>query len=132
MPAITALYAALVALLLLVLGARISLMRRSTRVGIGAGGDPLLERAIRAHANAVEWSLPLLLLLLVAELNRAAPLLLHVCGIALLLARVLHAAGLSQAAGKSFGRMAGIALTWIVLIVLALWDLWAFLRTLVV
>jgi hypothetical protein len=132
MPAITALYAALIALLLLVLGMRISRFRRRTQIGIGGGGDPAFERAIRAHGNAVEWSLPLLLLLLVAELNRAAPLLLHLCGIVLIAARVLHAFGLSRATGYSFGRVTGIGMTWLVLVVLAVWDLQAFLRTLVV
>jgi uncharacterized membrane protein YecN with MAPEG domain len=132
MPAITALYAALIALLLLVLGMRISRFRRHTRIGIGGGGDPAFERAIRAHGNAVEWSLPVLLLLLVAELNRAAPFLLHVCGIVLIAARMLHAFGLSRATGYSFGRMAGIGMTWLVLVVLAVWNLQAFLRTLVI
>jgi len=132
MPAITALYAALIALLLLVLGMRISRFRRHTRIGIGGGGDPAFERAIRAHGNAVEWSLPVLLLLLVAELNRAAPFLLQVCGIVLIAARMLHAFGLSRATGYSFGRMAGIGMTWLVLVVLAVWNLQAFLRTLVI
>jgi hypothetical protein len=130
MPAITALYAALIALLLLVLGMRISSFRRRTLIGIGGGGQPAFERAIRAHANAVEWSLPILLLLLVAELNRASPFLLHACGIVLIAARVLHAFGLSSRTGHSFGRMTGIGMTWLVLVVLAVWDLQAFLRTL--
>jgi hypothetical protein len=30
--------------------------------------------------------------------------------------------------GKSFGRFAGSAMTWAVLLVLAGWSLWAFLR----
>ena len=132
MPAVTALYAALVALLLLVFALRVSSFRRSLGVGIGDGGHDALARAIRVHANAVEWALPVLFLLLVAELNRAAPLLLHACGVALVVARVLHGIGLSRRSGVSTGRFAGIAITWIVLIVLALWNLWAFARTLAV
>ncbi len=130
MPAITALYAALIALLLLGFALRVSLHRRRLGVGIGDGGHGVLARAIRVHANAVEWAVPVLLLLLVAELNRAAPLLLHACGIALLVARVLHGAGLGLHEGVSSGRFLGIMLTWVVLIVLASWDLWAFVRTL--
>jgi uncharacterized membrane protein YecN with MAPEG domain len=129
MPAITALYAALIAVLLLVLGMRISSFRRRTLIGIGGGGQPAFERAIRAHANAVEWSLPILLLLLVAELNRAPPSMLHACGIVLVAARVLHAFGLSRASGYSFGRMTGIGMTWLVLVVLAVWNAQAFFRT---
>ena len=83
MPAIAALYAGLIGLLLVALAIPISRLRRSLKVGLGDGGDKVLARAIRAHANAVEWAVPALLLLLLAELTRASPLLLHVCGIAL-------------------------------------------------
>jgi hypothetical protein len=69
-----------------------------------------------------------LLLLLIAEENRASPLMLHLCGIAFILARVMHAAGLSRVSGKSAGRFAGIVLTWAVLIVLAAWNIFAFVR----
>lgn len=132
MPAVTALYAALIALLLLVLGVRVMLGRRRHRVGIGDGGNPALQQAVRVHANAVEWGLPVLALMLIAELNRAGPLLLHGAGIALVAGRILHAVGLSTRTGVSFGRASGMVLTWAALLVLALFDLWAFLRTLAV
>jgi len=128
MPLISALYTGVFALLLIVLALLVSRRRLRTRIGLGVGGDAELERAIRVHANAVEWGLPVLLLLLVAEENRASPLLLHVCGIAFILARVTHAAGLSRSSGHSVGRFAGIGLTWLVLIMLAVWNVVAFLR----
>jgi uncharacterized membrane protein YecN with MAPEG domain len=127
MPLISALYTGVFALLLIAL-ALLSRRRRSMGIGLGAGGDAQLERAIRVHANAVEWGLPLLLLLLIAEENRASPLLLHVCGIVFILARVVHAAALSRVSGSSVGRSTGIALTWAVLTVLAVWNIVAFLR----
>jgi uncharacterized membrane protein YecN with MAPEG domain len=130
MPAVTALYAALTALLLVVLGVRVMLGRRRHGVGIGDGGNAGLQQAVRVHANAVEWTLPVLLLMLVAELNRASPALLHVAGIALIVGRVLHAVGLSTRTGVSFGRAVGMVLTWATLLVLAAFALWAFLRTL--
>lgn len=128
MPAIAALYGGLVAILLVVLAIIISRLRGELKVGLGDGGDQRLMRAIRAHANAVEWAVPTLVLLLIAELNRASPLLLHACGVALVVGRVLHAAGLSRSSGSSFGRFAGTGLTWGALLVLAAWDLWAFAR----
>jgi len=128
MPLISALYTGVFALLLIVLALLVSRRRLRTRIGLGVGGDAQLERSIRVHANAVEWGLPVLLLLLVAEENRASPLLLHVCGIAFILARVMHAAGLSRSSGHSVGRFAGIGLTWLVLIVLAVWNVVTFLR----
>ena len=128
MPLISALYAGIFALMLV--GFAVLVLRRRHRMGIGlgAGGDAQLERAIRVHANAVEWGLPLLLLLLIAEENRASPFVLHVCGIVFILSRLMHAAGLSRVSGLSTGRFAGTALTWLVLIVLAVWDIAAFLR----
>ena len=128
MPAIAALYGGLVALLLLTLAIPISRRRDQLKLGLGDGGDTRLARAIRAHANTVEWAVPTLVLLLIAELNRAPPLLLHGCGIALIAGRVLHAVGLSRTGGASFGRFAGTGLTWIALLVLAGWGLWAFAR----
>ena len=128
MPHITALYVALAGLLLLVLAALVSRLRRARKVGLGDGGDRELNRAIRAHGNAVEWALPGLLLLLVAELNRADPLFLHACGLAIVIGRVLHAWGLSHSAGVSFGRFWGSALSWLAVLVLALWCAWAFVR----
>src|SRR6185437_6522997 len=128
MPLISALYTGVFALLLIVLALLVSRRRLRTRIGLGVGGDAQLERSIRVHANAVEWGLPVLLLLLIAEENRASPLLLHICGIVFILARVMHAAGLSRASGHSVGRFAGIGLTWVVLIVLAVWNVLTFLR----
>ncbi len=128
MPAIAALYAGLVAIVLLVLAANVSKFRRSLGVGLGDGGHKELQRAIRAHGNAVEWALPAIVLLLVAELTRASPLLLHVCGVAIVVGRVLHAVGLSGSSGYSFGRFAGTLATWLALLALALWNIWAFVR----
>ena len=59
---------------------------------------------------------------------KAANGLLHVCGVVFILARAIHAAGLSRSGGRSVGRSAGIMLTWAVLVVLAVWNIVAFLR----
>ena len=128
MPAIAAFYAGLIGILLIILALPISALRRRLKVGIGDGGDPVLARTIRVHANTIEWALPTLLLLILAELNRAPPLLLHICGIALVSGRVLHAFGLSRTSGPSGGRFVGTGLTWLALAVLAVWDIWAFVR----
>jgi len=121
---ITGLYAALAALLVVILGLRVTLLRRSTKIGIGSGGDQNLAQRVRAHANAIEY-LPLaLILLLILELNQTQPLLLHVFGCVLIVARVLHAVGLSTSAGVSPGRRLGIALTWLVIVVMALFLIW--------
>lgn len=129
-PMVTALYAGLVGVLLVVLAGLVSRLRRSRKVGLGDGGDKDLQRAIRVHGNAVEWAVPGVLLLLVAELNGAGLILLHACGIAIVAGRAMHAFGLSRRGGVSFGRFWGSALSWAAVLVLALWGVWAFARTL--
>lgn len=110
--AVTGLYAALCALVLLALAGRVSWVRRAKGINLGDAGDPALQRAVRAHANAAE-NMPLALILLLAvELAGAAAWLLHGAGAALVVGRVLHAWGLNRSAGASFGRVAGMALTW--------------------
>ena len=123
---LTGLYAACCALLILALSLRIVSLRRRLRVGIGDGGDAGLARAIRAQANAIEYVPLLLVMLLVAENDGAGTVFLHVCGAGLVLARVLHAVGLSGSAGTSFGRFWGTLLTWIVLLALSVQLTWRY------
>jgi uncharacterized membrane protein YecN with MAPEG domain len=124
---VTALYVALATLLVLILGVRVSLGRRRAKVGIGDGGDHDLNKRIRVHANALE-NLPLaLLLLLMLELSQVRPLWLHVFGCLLILGRIAHAVGLSQTSKVSPGRALGIALTWGVMLVMAVLLLWQWL-----
>ena len=101
---LTALYAGVLGLLLLALAMRVSLLRSKLRVGMGHGDDATLARAIRAHGNSIEWILLMLLLFLVAELDGASRMFLHVCGITFVGARIAHAAGLSRTSRESSGR----------------------------
>ncbi|HJU25638.1 MAG TPA: MAPEG family protein [Rhodanobacteraceae bacterium] len=123
---ITGLYAALGALLIVLLAARVVWLRNTQKVGIGTGGNERLARAIRAHANAIEYLPIALLLLLILEMDQTQPWLLHLFGIVLIIGRVLHAIGLSNSPGFSFGRAAGITLTLLVILVMALLKLWQF------
>jgi len=125
---VTALYAGLLVLLLLVLAGRVTLLRSKLRVGTGHGNDPELARAIRVHGNAVEWILPMLLLLLVAELDGANRTFLHICGITFVAARIAHALGLSRTTKESRGRFWGMTGTWVVIVALAVWDIAAVAR----
>jgi uncharacterized membrane protein YecN with MAPEG domain len=114
---ITALYAGINGLILLALAMRVARQRGISKVGLGTGGDATLERASRIHGNAAE-NIPIVLILLgLAEACGSKPLLLHGIGIALTLGRLLHVWGLTKSVGTSFGRLAGITLTWIALAV---------------
>ncbi|MGF6710020.1 putative membrane protein YecN with MAPEG domain [Luteibacter sp. W1I16] len=123
---ITGLYAALLALLTLCLAARVMWLRRRTRIGLGDGGDRAVACAVRSHGNATEYVPLALLLLLVLELNQTLPALLHAFGIALVLARIVHAIGLSRTPGYSAGRAAGAAITLLVIAAMALMLLWQY------
>ncbi|MEM1088739.1 MAG: MAPEG family protein [Pseudomonadota bacterium] len=113
---VTALYAGALAILVIYLSFRVAMMRRAGGIGIGDGGNSSLSKAIRVQGNAVEYVPLALVLLLLLELNGAQPAMLHALGGTLVLARVLHAWGLSSTAGVSIGRLYGTMLTWIVIL----------------
>jgi len=116
---VTALYAGLCALLLLLLAGLVVNQRRITKVGLGDGGNEALARAMRVQANFVEYVPMSLLLMAVVEVNGIPPKWLHMAGVVLIGSRLLHAWGFSHSSGESFGRMAGTLGTFIVLFALA-------------
>lgn len=125
-PRVTLLIAALHALLYIVLSLRVVLHRRAARIGIGTGGDEVMARKVRVHANFAEYVPLALLLLALLELSGLRPALVWTFGVALLLARVLHAVGLGASAGTSRGRFLGALLTFLVLLAMALACVWRF------
>src|SRR5207244_6466591 len=81
------------------------------RPGLGDGGNPLMLRVIRGHANFAEY-VPLVLLLIgIAELGGLPKWALHLLGVTLLIGRLLHGYALSFTQGFVAGRSIGIALT---------------------
>jgi hypothetical protein len=114
--AIVTFYAGLNALIALVLAILVVRQRNKTGVNLGSGGNPALEQAIRAHGNLIEYAPFILFLLLLLELGGLSALWLHLMGATLTVARILHAWGLMTKSGASFGRAAGIVLTWVVML----------------
>ncbi len=113
-------YVALSMLGLLILQARVIVMRRSKLIGIGDGNDRTLALRIRVHANYAE-NVPFVLVGLVSMAALGLPVLLvHLCGLLLLAGRTAHAIGLAGSAGKSSGRVVGMMLTNFALIFTAL------------
>lgn len=113
---ITGFYAALLALLALILAGRVVRRRGQIRIGVGDGGDADLMLRQRVHGNLLEYVPLALLLLLLVELAQAPAWTVHLFGATLLLGRLLHAWGLAHSAGTSFGRFVGTALTWLVML----------------
>jgi uncharacterized protein len=108
---ITAFYAAMLALLFMVLSFRTIERRRTARVEIGTGEDGELLRRCRVHANFAEYVPFALLLLGLAESLKAPNVLLHLAGLSLLAGRVMHAYGLSQTPHILRLRVTGMILT---------------------
>lgn len=111
---ITAFYAALLTILLVVFGTRVVLARRKNHVSLGDGGNQSVLTAIRIHGNAAE-NIPLILvLMLMLEYGGGSYVAMHAYGSTLLVGRLLHAWGLSQPKKVNLFRVAGMALTWLV------------------
>jgi len=123
---ITAFYAGLSALLLLVLKVNVIRLRWRYRVGLGEGNEPALQRAIRMHGNFIEHAPIGLVLILLLEIGGQAAGLVHGLGAALVLGRVAHAWGLAQTDGPSLGRTVGVSLTFMVLLVAGLVAIYSF------
>lgn len=108
------LYLALSFLINFLLSIRIIKLRRKYLIGIGTGGNEELARAVRAHGNFIEQTPLILLMILALDYTTQSILLIHFLGASLIIGRLLHAYGISQSAGKSFGRIVGMLSTFCV------------------
>lgn len=109
-------YAALLALLFVYLSVRTIGTRRRLQIAIGDQDHPEMQRAMRVHANFAEY-VPLgLVLLSLVEARAPAAWLMHGLCLCLLLGRVLHAWGVSQAKERFQFRVAGMMLTFACLV----------------
>jgi hypothetical protein len=108
---VTALYAGLLGFGFIWLSTRVIKARRVYRVALGTGQHRLVERAMRAHGNFAEYVPFALLLLALCEWNGLPGWALHVLGVTLLAARVVHAHGITQEPEVFRWRVLGTSLT---------------------
>jgi uncharacterized membrane protein YecN with MAPEG domain len=107
-------YAAVNALLALVLGMLVTRARVKTQTPIGDGaGNPALAGPFRAHANNAEYVPLVLVMMVIINSLGGAVWIIHAVGLPLTIGRVLHAIALSRNVGPSTLRVAGMMLTWI-------------------
>ena len=124
---VTPLYAGVLALWFVVLSVRVVNLRRGGII-FGDNGDIRVTRVVRAQANFAEY-VPLALLMMgYLEVSRHSIYVLHALGVILVIARLLHGAALSFGWQVRAGRVAGAALTFIVLLVEAVLCLYQGLR----
>ena len=124
LPAITATYLAVLALLYAALGLRVSRLRRANRAGFGDGGNAELRGAIRAHAHFAEYVPIIALMVALLETSGLGALTVHLLMAALLVARLLHPIGMYASSSGSLqfrlGRVGGMTLTIMVMVASAL------------
>ena len=97
------------------LSLRVSSLRRPLKIGVGDGGNEVLLRRMRAHGNFAE-NMPIFLILLgFVELAVGRSIWLWAAGIVFVLARIAHAFGMDRP-GANLLRVAGISLSWLVLL----------------
>jgi uncharacterized protein len=124
---VVGLYAGLLGLLYISLSYRVVKLRRIHQIGIGDGGVADLQQARRAHANFMEYVPVCLILLSLLSTSSVSYLILHLAGAGLLVARILHAIGLTSSSGRTFGRYWGTVLTWLLLLSLSIGNVVLFL-----
>lgn len=113
---ITALFAAISALLFFALTVFVVVNRARTKVSIGDGGDERLALAIRIFGNFIEYVPITLILMAVVEINGAAIWQLYTLGGLLVAGRLLHLVGLKTDKPITVGRLVGITANWVAIL----------------
>ena len=113
------LWGGLLILLLLVLSSVVVSRRRRHLIEFGDGGNPEMTPAVRAFGNAAEYIPAGMCGLILLAFVGAPLLLIHGVGGALFAGRIIHALGLLFQKGPSLGRVTGMVLTWLALLVAA-------------
>lgn len=113
---ITALFAGILAVLFVVFGALVVWNRFRAKVSLGDGGDDGLRLAVRRFGNFIEYVPFALILMVVVELNGAAPWVLWAMGGLLVGGRLLHFGGLDPVKAPTLGRVLGITANWIAIL----------------
>jgi len=122
--AATAVTAALNGLLILILAARVSQLRIRYQIALGDGGQAMLLRATRTHANATEH-VPIFLIMLLLLEHNAPGIGVWLLGSAFVIGRLVFSYGLLGSAINR-KRQVGAAITYLCQLVAALWLLLLF------
>lgn len=108
---VTPLYAAVLALMFVVLSVRTLRLRRQLRIAVGDRGDKQMLRSMRVHANFAEYVPFSLLLIYMLEANNGTSVLIHALCVCLVVGRLSHAYGVSRVAEDHRYRVFGMSMT---------------------
>lgn len=124
----TALAAAVLGVLVVVLAGRVSALRLRHKVSLGDGGNRELARAIRAHGNTMEWVPMFLVMLLAYELIVGPCLYASVAAGGFVFGRLLFAWGLwnrtfsrSRQIGAALSYLAVLAMSILLVLAALVW-----------
>lgn len=110
-------YAALLAFFYIYLSFNAIKVRRAEQISLGDNGNSVLQRAIRAHANFMEYVPFAVILLFLAEYQGLASHYCHLLGASLLIGRFFHNLGIVEKNLKY--RQIGAVATFLVMIISA-------------
>lgn len=114
---ITALYTAILALLMAFLAFKTASTRGKEKVNLGTGDSPAMEKSVRAFGNFIEYVPMIILLMALHELQGMSENFLHAMGAATVAARILHAMGITDTMPALKGRLLGASMTLLILII---------------
>ncbi|MCR9985709.1 MAPEG family protein [Vibrio antiquarius] len=118
---ITALYASILAILIIWLAVQVIKQRRLNQVAYADGGVEALQIARSAQSNATEYIPIALILMALLEFNSAYPTWIHLTGIIFVIGRIIHARGILKEDLKR--RVRGMQVTFLVILSLVVLNM---------
>jgi len=121
-------YTGILALIYVALSFYVIKGRLINRVSLGDNNNPDMQKRVRVHGNFAEY-VPLAVFMifltevLMAETLSYANIIIHILGVMLLVGRVSHVWGIMNKEGSSLARAGGVILTFLVLIITALYNI---------
>ncbi|ELE6600568.1 TPA: MAPEG family protein [Vibrio alginolyticus] len=118
---ITALYANILAILIIWLAVQVIKQRRLNQIAYADGGVEALQIARSAQSNATEYIPITLILMALLEFNSAYPTWIHLTGVIFVIGRVIHAKGILKKDLKK--RIRGMQVTFLVILSLVVLNM---------
>ena len=118
---ITALYASILAILIIWLAVQVIKQRRLNQVAYADGEVEALQIARSAQSNATEYIPITLILMALLESNSAYPTWIHLTGIIFVIGRIIHARGILKEDLKR--RVRGMQVTFLVILSLVVLNM---------
>lgn len=110
---ITAIFTGILALMLVGISIRVTVLRARKKISFFDGGDPEMGAAVRVQGNFIEYVPMAIVVMGLIEAMGTKHWIVYLFGIVLVLARITHAWGLYS--GVFQGRVIGTTTTWVLL-----------------